>query len=101
MTGKDEKAVDAELKSMAKKGATREMTTRMRYIITSVDGKDDKATINSFVDNMLSRDSLALRKEVQRIQPDIDLTQEVDFEGDAVKVDIPMTANFFWPSDQL
>ena len=101
LTGKDEKAVDAELKSMSKIGATREMTTRLRYIITSVDGKDDKATINSFVDNMLSRDSLALRKEVQRIQPDIDLTQEVDFEGDAVKVDIPMTANFFWPSDQL
>ena len=47
---------------------------------------------------MLARDSMVLRKEMTRIAPDIELTQEVDMEGESVKVNIPMTVNFFWPS---
>ena len=46
---------------------------------------------------MLSRDSLELRKYINNISPDIELVQEIELEGDTVKVDIPMTVNFFWP----
>ena len=46
---------------------------------------------------MLSKESLYLRDEVARINPDIDLTQEIDIEGEAVEVTIPMTVEFFWP----
>ena len=46
---------------------------------------------------MLSRDSLELRKYINKVSPDIDLSQEIELEGDTVKVDIPMTVNFFWP----
>ena len=49
---------------------------------------------------MLSRDSLALREELQRIAPDIILKQEVDMEGELVEVDIPLTTNFFWPTSE-
>jgi len=49
---------------------------------------------------MLSRDSLFLRDKVKEVTPDIDLTQEIDIEGDTVKVAIPMTVNFFWPNAQ-
>ena len=49
---------------------------------------------------MLSRDSLFLRKEISRISPDIDLEQYVNLEGEMVKVEIPLTANFFWPQAQ-
>ena len=45
---------------------------------------------------MLSKDSLEFRKEVARVAPDIDMEQEIDIEGESVKVDIPMTVNFFW-----
>jgi len=38
-----------------------------------------------------------LRKEIQRVSPDIELIQEVEIEGESVKVDIPMTVGFFWP----
>ena len=56
-------------------------------------------TINDFVDiKLLSRDSLFLRTEIQRIAPDINLKQEVEMEGEAVEVEIPLTVNFFWPS---
>ena len=58
-----------------------------------------KSKINEFVDNrLLSRDSLHLRTEVQRIAPDINLKQYVEMEGEQVEVDIPLTVNFFWPS---
>ena len=46
---------------------------------------------------MLSKESLFLRDEVARINPDIDLTQEVDIEGEIATLDIPMTVEFFWP----
>ena len=70
----------------------------MKAAVVSIDGEDSRATINSFVDNMLSRDSLAFREEMARIAPDIDLSQEIEMEGEMVRVDIPMTINFFWPS---
>ena len=46
---------------------------------------------------MLSKESLQLRDEVQRINPDINLKQEIDLEGETTEVDIPMTVEFFWP----
>ena len=100
LTGNDEKRIDNEIQSIAKTGSQRDMTTRLRYIITSVDNNSDKSAINAFVDNMLSRDSYALRSELQRITPDIIMSQEVEIGGDAVEVDIPMTVEFFWPSTQ-
>ena len=51
----------------------------------------------SFVDNMLSKESLFLREEISRISPDIDLTQEIDIDGETVSLAIPMTVEFFWP----
>jgi len=102
LTGKDERMINEELNNIKKLGAQvlPELTTRLRYLITSVDGNDERATINSFVENMLSKDSLSLRQEITKITPDIDLSQEIDIEGESVKVDIPMTVNFFWPDTE-
>ena len=66
-------------------------------MIISIDGDVSTKIISEFVDTMLSRDSIVLRSEIQRISPDIDLTQDVDIEGESVTVAIPMTVNFFWP----
>ena len=46
---------------------------------------------------MLARDSLSLRHEFQRISPDIEMKQNVDFGGNVVEVDILLTTEFFWP----
>ena len=100
LTGKDETAMEEELKSFSKINETRDITTRLKWMITSIDGNDDKQYINNFVDNMLARDSLAFRKYWVAISPDILLQQEIVMEGgDEVLVDIPMTTNFFWPTD--
>ena len=50
---------------------------------------------------MLARDSLHLRKSIQKITPDIDLSQDIDIGGETVRVDIPLTVEFFWPSTEL
>ena len=102
LNGLDEKRIDDELKSMQKigVGTTREVTTRLKYLITSVNDSNDQQVINAYAQNMLSRDSLALRQRVTEITPDIELKQEVEIEGEAVTVDIPMTADFFWPTSR-
>jgi len=100
LIGRDEKQLTQELKAMSKIGSDRELTTRMKASVVSVDGNDDRGLISNFVDNMLSRDALAFRKELKLMQPDIEVKQEiVTEEGNTVVVAIPMTVNFFWPSD--
>jgi hypothetical protein len=99
LTGKDEKMIDSEIDSIKKTGVQiiPELTTRLKYTIISIDGDGDRTVINSFVDSMLSRDSLFLRQSIAKNAPDIDLKQKVELEGEEVEVVIPMTPDFFWP----
>jgi len=99
LNGYDESNIEKELESYKKVGTqiSPELTTRLKHTIVSVNDNDTKSVISNFVDNMLSRDSLFLRSEIKRISPDIDLTQEVEVEGETVTVTIPMAVNFFWP----
>ena len=99
LSGKEEYDILEELKSSKKLGTEvlPELTTRLRYTVTSVDGDDSQSVINNFVMNLLARDSMYLRNEIKNIAPDIELKQEVEIGGETVMVDIPMTVNFFWP----
>ena len=102
LTGHDESNIDKELESYKNVGnqVSPELTTRLKYTIVSVSDNNTKSTISNFVDNMLSRDSLFLRSEIKRVSPDIDLTQEIEIEGETVTVTIPMAVNFFWPDSE-
>jgi len=102
LVGWDEDNIEKEIEGYKKTGSTvlPELTTRIRHSIIEINGQSDGNAIAGFVNNMLSRDSMALRKEISRISPDIDLEQYVNLEGDMVKVEIPLTANFFWPQAQ-
>ena len=103
LTGKDEKNIEKELQQIAKLGSDvqPELTTRLRYTLTSVEGDTDIGKINTFVQSMLSRDSLALRAEISKVSPDIELEQEIELGGESVKVAIPMTVGFFWPDSSV
>tara|TARA_Y100000593_G_C4296700_1_gene331038 strand:+ start:30 stop:773 length:744 start_codon:yes stop_codon:yes gene_type:complete len=100
LNGQDETDIDVELKKIKKlnTAASPEITTRMRYIIQEVDGDSSPGVINNFAQNMLARDSLALRNEIKRIAPDIEMEQDVELGGEVVTVKIPMTTTFFWPT---
>tara|TARA_B100000287_G_scaffold417339_1_gene453013 strand:+ start:624 stop:1394 length:771 start_codon:yes stop_codon:yes gene_type:complete len=102
LTGHDEKAINDELESQRKIGKQiiPELSTRLKHSIVEIDGERDRHKIALRVDNMLTRDTYILRQEIQKHNPDIELRQEVEIGGDVVKVDIPMTTEFFWPNRQ-
>jgi len=98
----DEKKISEELmarKKISKDNAS-ELTTRLKQMILSVDGKTEKSHINNFVDNeFLSLDSLAYRKYLATITPDVDMNVTVkDSTGKAQVIMVPVTVRFFWPS---
>jgi hypothetical protein len=98
LTHGDEQKIDAEIKGLKKISpqSSFEITTRLKYIITAVNGNRELATIRDFVDNGLTaKDARALREYYAQIQPDIDMTyyQEGAEEG----ISIPVGINFFWP----
>ena len=101
---KDNAAVDLELKSVKKIKdgyGSKELTTRLIHAITSLDGDDDRGKIRGFVKNeLLAIDSRALRDNMRKMGPDVDLTVEIiDQEtGEPFEITLPITANFFWPS---
>ena len=102
LTGKDERLIEKDLKASRKvgTGVAPELTTRLRYLIKEIDGDNSQSIINETANNMLARDSMFLREEVQRLSPDIKLEQEVELGGESVTVSIPMTVGFFWPSSK-
>jgi len=98
LTGADEKAINAELEGLKKinKNNVPELSTRLKYMITSVEGNTESKAIREFVDNhFLARDSRAFREYVREVQPDVDLTFFP--EGSLTKIDIPIRLSFFWP----
>ena len=97
LTGADEALIEKDLKQSSKYGYSTDITTRLRYTITEVDGDSKSETITEFTQNLLARDSIALRNYIQEISPDIDLTSEIEIGGETVSVSIPLTVAFFWP----
>ena len=102
LTHKDEKELEREAVALKKVSSSivRTMTSRMKRIIASVDGNSEKQYINEFVDNeLLSVDSLELRKYLNSINPDINMTAVTTFpDGTEQEVAVEITAQFFWPS---
>ena len=73
-------------------------------MITSVDGDVTTKTIREFVDyGLLARDARELRKYIDKIQPNVDLTFDLETEdGDVMEgVNIPIGISFFWPDAEL
>ena len=105
LTHGDEVSIANEIKGLKKinKNSTTDISTRMKYIITSINGDYEKKTIREFVDTkLLARDSRALRKYIAEVQPDVDLSHEYeDNKGNLVKIPIPIGINFFWPDVEL
>ena len=107
LTHKDEQDITAEIQALQRltKGdsaISQDVTTRLRYMITEIDGNSDKGYINKFVrEGLLARDSRALRKYVQEISPDMDLrfTFVSDITGEEEALDIPFGINFFYPTE--
>lgn len=107
LTHRDENAIEQELTALNKinkSGASPEVTTRLKKMIVSVDGNEDRQIVNKFVDQqLLSKDSLAFRSYVKENTPDIDLS--FDFECNDCshneRMGIPLSVSFFWPDARV
>ena len=99
LTHADELSIDQEVKGLKKlnKESSAELSTRLKKLITSVEGDENPATIRNFVDNyLLARDSRAFREYIKSIQPDVDLKFYPE-NGPDGGVDIPIGVTFLWP----
>ena len=101
LNGSDEKKIDAEIKGLQKinPNSSSDITTRLKYMITSVNGQREQKDIRDFVDNyLLATDSRALRQYYMQTSPDIELKffpEDEDYTGEGIN--IPVSINFFWP----
>jgi hypothetical protein len=101
----EEQQIENELKSISKLnkgGQSAEITTRLKHVITSIDGNTDKVFIRKFVDTeLLSRDSIELRKFIRQNSPDLDMTFNFTCPNcnSDDRSEVPMTVQFFWPNN--
>jgi hypothetical protein len=95
------KELEANKRSSKNGGVDRELTTRLKHLIVSVDGNADKRYIHNFVDNELfAIDSKALRGYIRDIAPDAKF--EIDFSctecgHEQEALGFTIDASFFWP----
>ena len=105
LSHRDDMAINNELRGLKKikKNDTPDISTRTKYMLTSVNGESERAHVRKFVDkNLLAMDARELRNYIKSIQPDIDLVTTVtDEEGIEMETEIPFTLNFFWPDAKL
>ena len=101
LTHGDELNIENEIKGLKKinKNISADLSTRVKHLITSINGDYEKSSVREFVDTkLLARDSRALRKYIGEIQPDVDLSYDYeDDDGNVKNIPIPIGINFFWP----
>ena len=102
LTHGDESKINQELEGLKKLGkeGSPELTTRLKYIITSINGDRTTKLIREFIDEaFLARDARAFREYIGKVQPDVDLTF---FPSSSTKsINLPIGINFFWPDVDL
>ena len=101
LTHGDEKKIEQEIKGLQKvnPNGSYDVTTRLKYMITSVNGNREQKTIREFVDGyLLAPDARALREYYAKVQPDINMKfipEDESYTGEGIT--IPISLNFFWP----
>jgi hypothetical protein len=97
----DEKKIEDEIKGLKKinPNTSPDVTTRLKHIITSINGNREQKEIRNFVDNfLLAPDARALREYYSKVQPDIEMKfmpDDENYTGEGIN--IPISINFFWP----
>ena len=105
LTQEDENKVQREVEGRKKidKNSNTEGSTRLKYMITSVNDNKESKDIRDFVDNyMLASDAREFRKHYITVSPDVDMIYKFENEnGEEEEVDIPIGINFFWPDFRI
>jgi hypothetical protein len=101
LTHKDEVDIEKEIKGLQKinKENIAEVTTRLKYMLTSINGSRELGDIRKFVDQfLLAKDARAIREAYSNTAPDLDLKfTYTNSDGSEEEVALPITISFFWP----
>lgn len=101
LTQGDDKNIAKEIQGLKKinKDNIAEVSTRLKYMITSINGSRERADVRKYVDGyMLASDARALREEYARLSPGVNLTTYAEgLDGEEEVVDVPIGVTFFWP----
>ena len=104
LTGSDERDMMITAERRKKSGMKIEsaITDRLSRSVVSVDGVTDKNKLNFFVKNLPARDSLALRRFLDKHEPGIIMKSWMNCPHchEQSEVGLPMGAAFFWPDTE-
>jgi hypothetical protein len=99
-TAQDEKnAMQTTAKKAKHKLADSASTDLLKVLLVSVNGVTDKTEVSNFIDNMPAQDARHIRACVQVVTPNVDMKQSCECSscGAVADVEVPFTAEFFWP----
>ena len=79
------------------------VSKQLEAIIVSVNDDRSHSAVRYVANNIPSMDSRYLRNELKKATPNIDLTQEFSCEncGHTQEMEVPLTADFFWPDRRV
>jgi hypothetical protein len=100
LTTKDEKTLELRAEKKRKMNLPESaLTDQYKSFIVSLNSVTERGLVDEFVDVMPAGDMHYLSKLYTKARPDINLSQVCDCTvcGAENQVDIPFTANFFWP----
>ena len=105
LTIEDDKKIDEEAKGIKKAlGQEAGISLRLKHQLTSINGDRSTKTIRDFIDSgaLLSRDSNPLRQFMASVTPDISMKTTVTLsDGTETEIDVPMSAEFFFPGSGI
>ena len=106
LTVDDDRKIDEEMKGI-KKNLGQDagtLSTRLKHQIIAINGEYSVKAVRDFIDQgyLLAIDSVELRKYIASVTPDVEMKAKVTLsDGEIVDVDLPMTAEFFFPGSGL
>jgi|TARA_R110001599_G_scaffold71320_13_gene199188 hypothetical protein len=103
LTGKDEQEIMVAGERRKKQGQRSDnlITQRLKYSLVSANGISDKTKLDMMASNLPARDSLYLRKYIDKHEPGIEMSSWMDCPSclEHSEVRLPLGAAFFWPDE--
>lgn len=101
LTGRDEEEITVTMERKKKTGLQGEnlVTTRLKHALIAVGSINDTSKVGAFIRHMPARDSLAIRRYMDKSEPGIEMKSWMDCPHcmESSEVRLPMGASFFWP----
>ena len=100
LTGRDERTIFELNENRKRKNLPDAASTdQLRMSIVSVNGITDQQTLDKFISTIRAMDARILRTMYKNVSPSLDMKHEFVCSSCSYsqEVDIPLTAEFFWP----